>query len=65
MRPKYRLRHRVRTHLPWVLINLGIAAKGKQDCGDHSWYNSDGRVERCNYCEVGERPFDASHFADK
>jgi len=64
MRPKYRLRLRVRRQLPWVLINLGIAAKGKHDCGDHSWYNADNQVERCHYCEVGERPYDPTHFLD-
>jgi hypothetical protein len=65
MRPKYRLRLRVRRHLPWVLINLGIAAKGKADCGDHSWYNADNVVERCHHCEVGSRPYDPAHFADQ
>lgn len=63
VKPKYRFRHAIRRRLPWFLINLGLAAKGKQDCGNHSWYNSDGVVERCHYCEPGERPHDPAHFA--
>jgi len=47
------------------MINLGIAGKGKGDCGDHSWYNQDGMVERCHHCEVGARPYDPSHFQDR
>ena len=64
MTGKYRLRLRIRHHLPWALINLGIAAKGKRNCGDHSGYNADNEVERCHYCDVGERPYDPRHFID-
>jgi hypothetical protein len=45
----------VRSHLPWFLINLGIARKG-HDCeaaGDsHHWYNVDNRSSGCYHCEV-------------
>lgn len=62
MSPKYRLRFRIRQHLPSVLINLGLAANGKRDCGDHTWFNADDVVERCYYCQVGVRPYDRAHF---
>ncbi len=45
----------VRRHLPWFLIDLGIAAKG-QDCeaggGEHDWYNADDQNSACYHCEV-------------
>jgi hypothetical protein len=41
--------------LPFVLVNRGMAAKGRDDCGDHDWYNHDGLTERCYHCEVGVR----------
>ncbi len=62
-RPRYRFRYQVRRRLPWFLINLGVAAKGSEDCGEHVFYNADGVVERCYFCEVGERPYDPEHFA--
>lgn len=62
MRPRYRLRLRVRRHLPRRLINLGLAAKGARDCGAHGWYNAGDHVERCYYCLVGQRPYDPAHF---
>lgn len=42
-------------HLPWFLVNLGVAAKGRGDCGAHEFCNADGTVEHCYHCEVGER----------
>ncbi|NUY82736.1 hypothetical protein HUK80_17670 [Flavobacterium sp. MAH-1] len=43
-----------RTRLPWFLINLGIAGKGK-DCellnAAHKWYNADGINSGCYYCK--------------
>jgi len=51
----YRTRTWLRSHLPWFLINLGIASKGK-DCeaagGQHEWYNSDEKNSNCYHCEV-------------
>ncbi|MDI1459549.1 hypothetical protein QEZ54_01080 [Catellatospora sp. KI3] len=61
-RGRYRLRTRIRTRLPWFLINLGFADKGRRDCGDHDWYAGDGVVEHCYHCRVGERPYDPAHF---
>lgn len=59
---RFRRRTRLRSHLPWFLIDLGIAAKPDRDCGNHDWYNSDAYVERCYHCAVGERPYDPAHF---
>ena len=64
MAGRYRVRTRVRRHLPWFLINLGIAAQGRQDCGDHEWHNADNVVERCYHCVVGVRPYDRAHFEE-
>jgi hypothetical protein len=51
----YRWRTKVRSRLPWFLIGLGIAAKGK-DCeaagGQHDWYNKDGKRSACYHCTV-------------
>lgn len=44
-----------RGRLPWFLINMGIAAKGK-NCesvhADHHWYNEDGKSSACYHCEI-------------
>lgn len=64
MTARYRWRTGIRRRLPWFLINLGVAGKGKRDCGDHEWYYADNVVEHCLHCEVGERPYDAEHFAN-
>ena len=55
----YRWRTETRKHLPWFILNLGVAAKGKQDCGAHEWYNRDNVVANCYHCQVGERPWHA------
>lgn len=51
----YALRTRIRTFLPWFLINLGIANKG-EDCekvgASHCWYNIDNENSGCYYCKV-------------
>jgi len=51
----YRWRTALRRHLPWFLIDLGIAGKGR-DCeaagGRHSWYNLDGVSSGCYHCKV-------------
>lgn len=53
-RHPYKLRKQLRAILPWFLIDLGVAAKGK-DCGmvnaNHSLYNIDGILNGCYYCE--------------
>lgn len=54
-RARYRWRTRLRRRLPWPLINLGLAAKGTADCGDHDWYKESGEVDRCYHCKVAER----------
>ncbi|WP_155372571.1 hypothetical protein [Catellatospora vulcania] len=61
---RFRRRTRLRTLLPWFLINLGAAAKPGRDCGDHEWYRFDTAVEHCYHCAVGQRPYDAAHFRD-
>jgi hypothetical protein len=48
----------LRSKLPWLLVNRGIAAKGKRDCGGHDWYNHDNVTALCYHCEVGTRPFE-------
>src|SRR6185295_2595858 len=50
---RYRLRTRIRQLLPFALI--GLAPKGKTDCGDHEWYRSTDEVYRCYHCIVGIR----------
>jgi hypothetical protein len=52
---RYRWRTWWRSRLPWVLLDRGVAAKGKRDCGAHEWYNHDGGVDLCYHCAVGER----------
>ena len=51
----YRWRTWLRGHLPWGLINLGLAAKG-EDCervrGRHHWYNVDHKTSGCYHCGV-------------
>ena len=51
----YRWRTWIRTHLPWFLIDFGIARKG-HDCeavgGWHHWYNVDDSSSGCYHCEV-------------
>jgi hypothetical protein len=51
--------------LPWFLVNLGVAGKGRGDCGAHEFYNADGSVERCYHCAVGECPYDPGHFPSR
>jgi len=51
----YRWRTWIRMRLAWFLINLGVAAKGR-DCetvgAEHHWYNRDGKTSGCYHCEV-------------
>lgn len=51
----YELRLRIREHLPWFLINLGIAQKGN-DCesvgADHKWYNKADNLSGCYCCKI-------------
>ncbi len=51
---RYRWRTKFRSKLPWFLIDRGIAAKGREDCGSHEWYREDASVWRCYHCTVGE-----------
>ena len=54
-RHPYEWRTRFRGRLPWFLINLGLAAKGR-DCeavgAEHHWYNRDHKTSGCYHCEV-------------
>lgn len=54
----FRWRTRIRRHLPWFLIDLGLAAKG-DDCeahgGHHEWYNAGDSVSACYHCKI-EKP---------
>ena len=51
----YRWRTWWRARLPWFLIDLGVAAKGK-DCEAagawHRWYNRDGETSACYHCDT-------------
>jgi hypothetical protein len=51
----YEWRTRLREHLPWFLINLGVAQKG-DDCeavgARHHWYNIDSQRSGCYHCRV-------------
>jgi hypothetical protein len=44
-----------RSRLPWFLIDLGLADKGK-NCelvnAEHLWYNNDGKTSGCYYCKA-------------
>ena len=50
----YELRKTIRQKLPWFLINLGIAKKGK-NCelvnAKHLWYNMDNYKSGCYFCK--------------
>jgi len=51
----YRYRVWVRRHLPWWLINLGVADKGR-DCEAvgawHRWYKSTEEMDGCYHCKA-------------
>ena len=51
----YRYRLWIRRRLPWWLINLGVADKGR-DCeavgGWHRWYKSTEEIDGCYHCGV-------------
>ncbi|GAB4083045.1 hypothetical protein GCM10028783_39950 [Modestobacter muralis] len=53
---RYRWRTAVRARLPWLLIDRGVALKGRRDCGSHEWYRATDVEDRCYHCEVGVRP---------
>jgi hypothetical protein len=54
-RHPYELRLRIREHLPWFLIDQGVARKG-ENCekvgAEHSWYNHGEDLSACYYCRV-------------
>jgi hypothetical protein len=54
-RSPYRWRTALRRRLPWFLIDLGVAPKGR-DCekagGRHEWYNHDDVDSACYHCRV-------------
>ena len=54
----FRLRTKIRVYLPWFLIDIGLASKGK-NCesvgGNHEWYNIDNQYSGCNHCEVTQK----------
>ncbi len=51
----YAWRTWLRGHLPWFLIDLGLAGKG-HDCEAkgawHRWHNRDGETSACYHCHV-------------
>ena len=51
----YAWRTWLRGRLPWFLINLGLAGKGR-DCeavaGWHRWYNQDDEHSACYHCHA-------------
>jgi hypothetical protein len=51
----YAWRTWLRGHLPWFLINLGVADKGR-DCeakgARHRWYSQDHENSACHHCRV-------------
>ncbi len=51
----YAWRTKLRGFLPWFLIDMNFADKGK-DCASvgawHRWYNSDERYSRCYHCKA-------------
>lgn len=55
LRQPYRWRTSLRGHLPWFLIDLGLAAKGA-DCeqagGVHPWYGQTDDTSACYHCRV-------------
>lgn len=65
-RNPYAWRTWLRQRLPWFLIDLGLAAKGR-DCesvkAEHSWYNIDNLSSGCYHCEVRRkgRLWDGQH----
>lgn len=54
-RHPYAIRTWFRSHLPWFLINIGLASKGK-DCelvnAKHHWYKKDDVHSACYHCEI-------------
>lgn len=51
----YRIRTWIRRHLPWFLIDLGLASRGKDSekaGGEHEWYNKDGQHSACYHCQI-------------
>ena len=44
------------------LIDRGVSSKGKNDCGDHEWFNQDDVTVRCIHCEQGEMPYSSALF---
>jgi hypothetical protein len=54
---RFRWRTRIRSNLPWFLVDRDVAAKGQTDCGNHEWYHAEADTERCYHCTVGLRPW--------
>jgi hypothetical protein len=52
---RFRWRTAVRKRLPWFLVDLGVAPKGRGDCGAHHWYKASDTEDRCYHCEIGLR----------
>ncbi len=55
MKDRYRWRTRLRRRMPWFMLDLGIAKKGKGDCLAHDWYKASEQEDRCYHCQVGIR----------
>jgi hypothetical protein len=52
---RFRLRTRLRRRPPAFLVDLGVAAEGKSDCGNHDWYKYTDEEEHCYHYVVGVR----------
>ena len=47
----------IRRRLPWLVVRIGVAGKGKKDCGCHEWYRHDEYWCYCYHCDVGEAKY--------
>jgi hypothetical protein len=52
---RFRQRTRLRRRLPLFLVQRGVAAKGRSDCGNHEWYKASDDEDHCYHCRVGVR----------
>ncbi|MFJ1757848.1 hypothetical protein [Kitasatospora sp. NPDC088134] len=55
--PRYRRRTALRRRLPHLLLDLGLAAKGSEDCGRHEWYHHRDGLAHCYHCAPALGPW--------
>jgi hypothetical protein len=51
----FRRRTWLRKRLPKFLVDLGVAGKGRSDCGNREWYKASDAEDHCYHCTVGVR----------